>query len=107
MDNIAESYDPTKDLDASLNEKINIYIMPTFGRKCLTVITGLNLSKEQEKLFLSKAKEKFSTAAYKKIIPEFDNHNESYCCNGDKRVESKELIIKLFDKSDHVFYIHG
>lgn len=107
MSNIAESYDPTRDLDDSLNEKINIYMMPTFGRKCLTVVTGLRLSKEQEKLFLSKAKEKFSTAAYKKIIPEFDNNSDSYCFNGDKRLESKQLLIQLFDKSEHVFYIHG
>ncbi len=106
MSNFIERYDPTKELDEIMNEKINIYNMSTHGRKSLTVITGLVLDKDQEKLFLSKGKEKFSTAGYRKLITEFDQKNDSYCFNGDKRVECKDLIKKLFDKSDNVFNIH-
>ncbi len=106
MSIILERYDPTKELEETLSEKINIYNMATHGRKSLTVITGLVLSKDDEKLFLSKGKEKFSTAGYKKIIPEYDSKNESYCFNGDKRLQCKELIMKLFDKSNDVFNIH-
>ena len=106
MSGILERFDATKDLDQQLNEKINIYNMPTHGRKSLTVITGLFLNKEEEKLFLTKGKEKLSTSGYKKVIKEYDPKNESFVFSGDKRLESKELIMKLFDKSNNVFNIH-
>jgi translation initiation factor 1 (eIF-1/SUI1) len=106
MADLFERYDPTKELEETLSEKINIYNMGTHGRKSLTVITGLVLDKDEEKLFLTKGKEKFSTSGYRKLIKEYDNKNDSYCFNGDKRLECKELIMKLFDKSDSVFNIH-
>ena len=106
MSIILDRYDPTKELEESLDEKIHIYNMQTHGRKSITVVIGLILSKENEQLFLTKAKDKFSTAGYKKIIPVYDQKREAFCFNGDKRLESKELIMKLFDKANDVFIIH-
>lgn len=106
MNTFVERYDPIKDLDELLGEKINIYNMSTRGRKSLTVVTGLDLNMEDEKIFLSRGKERFSTAGYKKMVPEFDQKDESYCFNGDKRLECKQLIMELFHKHHDVFYIH-
>ncbi len=107
MANLSLSFfDASKELEEVLGEKINIYNMHTRGSKSITVITGLKLSKNEEKEFLSKGKEKFSTAGYKKIVPEFDQKNDSYCFPGDNRLGSKELIMKLFDKSNDCFNIH-
>ncbi len=106
MSILLERFDPTKELEESLSEKINIYNMQTHGRKSLTVVTGLILDKQQANDFLTKAKDKLSTAGYKKIIPEYDQKRESYCFNGDKRLECKELIMKLLNKSNDVINIH-
>ena len=103
---LVERYDPTKDLEEALGGIIHIYNMPTHGRKSLTVVTGLVVDKKQEKLFLDKGKDKFSTAGYKKIIPEYDQKHESYVFNGDKRLDSKELIMKLFNYPEDKIIIH-
>lgn len=106
LSNFLERYDPNKDLDEALGGNIHIYNLATHGRKSLTVIVGLELSKEQEKIFLSKGKDKLSTAGYKKLIPEYDPKNESFVFNGDKRIECQELISKLFSIPDDKFNIH-
>jgi translation initiation factor 1 (eIF-1/SUI1) len=96
-----------KEFENQINEKIHLHLMAKAGRKCLTVIDGLELSSEDEKKFLKLGKSKFSTTGYKKLMPEYNSKSEVYCFFGDHRNAFVELIKKEYGKQDNVFHIHG
>ncbi len=96
-----------KEFQNQINEKIHLYLMSKAGRKCLTVIDGLELTPEQEKGFLKLGKTKLCTTGYKKLMLEYNNKTEVYCFFGDHRNSFAELIKKEYGKSDDLFHIHG
>jgi translation initiation factor 1 (eIF-1/SUI1) len=101
-----ERYDPEKDLDEKIESRVDIYNKQTNGRKSITVVVGLVLSKEDEKMFLSKAREKLNTAGFRKMMPEYNNSKDSYCFQGNVCDELKPIIHELFNipKSDIILH---
>lgn len=103
---IIERYDPTKDLDEKINSRVHIYNKQTHGRKSITVVVGLDVSKENEKLFLKTSQERLATSGYKKLMPEYADKDESFCFNGDKRRELKAIIHELFGIPKEDIIVH-
>lgn len=95
------------EFEKELNEEIHIHMMSTKGRKCITMLDGFILEKEDEKKFLKTCQKKFSTNGYKKLIPEINEKTEVICFAGDVRYALKELLQKEYEKSESTIRVHG
>ena len=96
-----------KEFEDALNEKIHIHLQVKTARKCITIIDGLELTPEEEKTFLKKAKTKFATSGYKKLMTEYNESKEVYCFFGDKRYAFVDLLKSDFGKIDDIMQVHG
>ena len=95
------------EFEKELYEEIHIHMMATRGRKCITMLDGFVLDKEDEKQFMKTCQKKFSTNGYKKLIPEINDKVEVICFAGDVRYALKELLEKEYDKSESTIRVHG
>lgn len=96
-----------QEFEKELYEEIHIHMMATRGRKCLTMLDGFVLDKDDEKQFMKTCQKKFSTSGYKKLIPEINDKVEVICFAGDVRYALKELLEKEYDKNESSIHVHG
>ena len=95
------------EFEKELNEQIHIHMMATKGRKCITMLDGFVLEKDDEKKFMKTCQKKFSTNGYKKLIPEINEKTELICFAGDVRYALKELLQQEYEKSESTIRVHG
>jgi translation initiation factor 1 (eIF-1/SUI1) len=95
------------DFEKELYEEIHIHMMATKGKKCITMLDGFVLEKEDEKKFMKMCQKKFSTNGYKKLILEINQKTEVICFSGDVRYALKELLQQEYEKSDSIIRVHG
>ena len=97
-----------KELEKTLNEKIDIFIINTHGRKHNTIVKGFYLDiAEDRKKFIKDAKNKLSTTVFEKLIPEYHKSKEVIVCFGKKGEEIKEFLMTHYQKSEDIFEIHN
>jgi translation initiation factor 1 (eIF-1/SUI1) len=90
------NYDLTNELDEKFDDIIHLYKINTNGRKCITVMKGMELTRDMHTLF----KQKLATNLFEKSVNE-------YCFNGDKREELKILLMKNYGRSSKSIVLHG
>jgi translation initiation factor 1 (eIF-1/SUI1) len=95
------------EFEKELHEQIHIHMMATRGRKCITMLDGFVLEKEDEKKFMKICQKLFSTNGYKKLIPEINEKTEVICFAGDFRYALKELLQQEYEKNDSTIHVHG
>ena len=96
-----------KELEKSLNEKIDIFIVNTHGRKHNTIIRGLYFDlKEDQKKCIKIAMNALNTTVFSKLIPEYHKTKEVIVCFGNKREEAKQFIMEQYQKNEDIIEIH-
>lgn len=102
-------YKPEDDLDYQFDNDIHIHKhMRGGGKKCNTIISGLNFkNKEETKEFLSKITKKFGIGGCQKIVTEIDEKNTVLVFTGDYREKIKTLLIEEYNKDEESIKIHG
>lgn len=101
-------YNPANDLNTKYDNEIHIYKHARNGKKCTTIIKGLNFTEKIDiKNFLSKIKKKFGIAGCQKILTNVDETSEVFVFSGDYREKIKTLLIESYNKEDDFIKIHG
>ena len=101
------TFNAEQDLDDLYNNDIHIHIQMR-GRKCNTIIQGLEFStKEENKIFLSKTTKKFGIGGCQKVLEDIDKNSMVFIFTGDCREKIKTLLIEEYNKYEDSIKIHG
>jgi len=91
-----------------LDGDIHMFKKARNGKKCDTIIIGLNfLSKEENKNFLQKIQKKFGTGGCYKEMPEYAKNSKVFVFTGDCRDKIRKLLNAEYNKDLKSIKIHG